>query len=224
MKDKIMNEEIAKIGEGIFTAPDISRIFKIPYPKAKYWFKYYIRNKLFDTIGYRYFFPIKDTIAINFLSLIEMYVFYTFKEKNIKTHNIIRVHTELAKYLKTPYPFASEEFYIYGGKVFFGQFDSLKEALDIDQRFISDFIAPFIEKIKFDDRRLASKFYPLGRNRSVVINPENQFGQPTIDGTNILTATLFEYYLGNESIKSIANLFDLSIENVQDAIEFHQVA
>ena len=219
-----MNEEIAKIGEGIYTAPDVSRIFKIPYPKAKYWFKYYVKNRLFDTIGYRYFFPIKDTVAINFLSLIEMYVFYKFKEKNIKTHNIIRAHTEMSNYLNTPYPFASEDFYIYGEKIFFGQFDALKEALDVEQSIIYEFITPFVEKIKFDDKRLATKFYPLGRNRSVVINPENQFGQPTIDGTNILTATLYEYYLGNDSIKTIAELFDLSIENVEDAIEFHQVA
>jgi uncharacterized protein (DUF433 family) len=219
-----MNEEIAKIGEGIYTAPDVSRIFKIPYSKAKYWFKYYVRNRLFDTIGYRYFFPIKDTVAINFLSLIEMYVFYKFKEKKIKTSSIIKAHTKMAKYLHTPYPFASEEFYIYGEKIFFGQFDSLKEALDIEQSLISEYIAPFVEKIKFDDKRLATKFYPLGRNRSVVINPENQFGQPTIDGTNILTATLYEYYLGKDSIETIAKLFDLSLENVKDAIEFHKAA
>ncbi|HUS87506.1 MAG TPA: DUF433 domain-containing protein [Bacteroidales bacterium] len=219
-----MSGEKARIGEGIYTAADISRIFKIPYPKAKYWFKYYVKNRLFDTIGYRYFFPVKDTFAINFLSLIEMYVFYKFKERKIKTHRIIEAHTNLSKYLCTPYPFASEELYTYGDKIFFGQSDSLKEASDINQTLIPEYISPFVKKIHYDDKRLASKFYPLGKDRSVVINPENQFGQPIIDGTNILTATLYDYYLGNDSIETIAKLFDLRIENVLDAIEFHKAA
>jgi len=219
-----MNEEISRISEGIYTAADISRIFKIPYPKVKYWFRYYIRNKLFHTIGYRYYFPIKDTIAVNFLSLIEMYVFYKLKERDIKTSNIIKMHTRMSKYLNTPYPFALQDFYISGKTIYFGQIDSLIEASDTYQAFIPSFINQFIEKITFDDKRLARKFYPLGKNKSVVLNPENQCGQPIIDGTNILTATLFEYYRGNESIETIAKLFELSEENVKDAIEFHQVA
>jgi len=219
-----MNEEIARIGEGIYTAPDISRIFKIPYPKIKYWFRYYIRNKLFHSIGYRYYFPIKDTIAVNFLSLIEMYIFFTLKERNIKTSYIVKMHTQMSKYLNTPYPFASQDFYISGRQVYFEQTGSLIEASDINQKFILGFVNQFVEKIKFGDKRLARKFYPLGRNKSVVLNPENQCGQPTIDGTSILTDTLFEYYKGKESIETIANLFELSIENVRDAIEFHQVA
>lgn len=219
-----MNEEIAKIGEGIYTAADISRIFKIPYPKIKYWFRYYIRNKLFHTIGYRYYFPIKDTIAVNFLTLIEMYVFYTLKEKGIKMSDIIKIHTQMSKYLHTPYPFASQEFYISGKQVYFEQDNILIEASDTYQEFIPSFVNQFVERIKFDDKRLARKFYPLGKDKSVVLNPENQCGQPTIDGTNILTATLFEYYKGKESIETIARLFDLSVENVRDAIEFHRAA
>lgn len=219
-----MNQEIARISEGIYTISDVSRIFKIPYPKVKYWFTYYIKKRLFDTIGFRYYFPVRDTIAINFLSLIEMYVFNTFKEKNIKTNNIIKAHTTMSKYLNTPYPFATEEFYILGKKIFFGQPDSLKQAFDIDQGIILEYILPFVEKIVFDDKRLAKKFYPLGRNKSIVINPENQVGQPTIDGTNILTATLYDYYLRKDSVESIAQLFNLSIKNIEDAIEFHKAA
>jgi hypothetical protein len=156
MHPNLMKEEIAKVGEGIYTAADVSRIFKIPYPQAKYWFQYYVRNRLFETLGYRYYFPIKDTIAINFLSLIEIYVFFKFKEKNIKAPRIIKAHTKMAKFLHTPYPFAAEEFYIFGGEIFFGQSDSLKDTLDIEQSFISDYITPFAEKIKFDDKRLVS--------------------------------------------------------------------
>jgi len=219
-----MKEEIARVSEGIYTAADISRIFKIPYPQVKYWFRYYIRNKLFHSIGYRYYFPIKDTIAINFLSLIEMYVFYSLKEKKIKTSSIIKMHTQMSKYLGTPYPFASQEFYVSGKQVYFGEIDSLIEASDVYQAFIPSFVKQFAERIKFNDKRIARKFYPLGKDKSVVLNPENQCGQPTIDGTNILTSTLWEYYKGKESIDTIAKLFDLSIENVQDAIEFHQAA
>jgi uncharacterized protein (DUF433 family) len=130
----------------------------------------------------------------------------------------------MSKYLNTLYPFASEEFYIYGREIFFGQPDSLKKALDIDQSIILDYIKPFVEKIKFDDKRLAKIFYPLGKDKSVVINPENQLGQPIIDGTNILTAVLYNYYLANDNLETIAELFNISTRNVNDAIEFHKAA
>lgn len=212
--------ETAKIGQGIYTAADASRIFKIPYTKAKYWFSYYAKNKLSGSIGFQYHFQIKDTIAVNFLTLIEMYVFYESKERGIKTSTIIKAHTNMSKLLKTPYPFAKQDIYTDEISLLFEK-DGLFITTDTKhQILITDFLEPFFKKILYNDIRLAKKFYPLGINKSVVINPNNQFGSPTIDGTNILTTTLYNLYQGGESVESIAKLYNISKQNVADAIEF----
>jgi len=218
-----MKTEIARLGEGIYTAADAARILRIPYSKANYWFQYYVKHRLFDSVGFRHYFPIKNSIAVNFLTLIEMYVFYALKEKKQKTRDIITAHHNMHKHLDTPYPFAMEHIYVMGKKILFGDEDSMTAANNL-LRVIPEITKEHAEKITFSDERIAKKFYPLGKDKSVVINPENQFGHPIIDGTNIMTDTIYDYHLGGDSKEFIADLFDISVQNVEDAIEYSKAA
>jgi len=216
--------ETPKIGSGIYTAADAARILKIPYPKANYWFRYYIKNKLSEQIGYQYYFEIKDITAVSFLSLIEMYVFYTLKEKGMNTNKIMDSHFHMSDFLKTPYPFASKNLYTDGKCLLFEIENNLISADKARQIKIRQVLEPFFKKIEFSEQGLARKFYPLGRKHTIVVNPENQFGQPIIDGTNILTSTIYSFHLGGESIKSIRNLYNVSTKNILDAIAFSKAA
>lgn len=210
----------ARIGQGIYTAADAARILGMPYTKAKYWFSYYAKNKLFDSVGFRYHFEVRDIIAVNFLTLIEMYVFYSLKEKKIKTRKIIEAHDAIAQKFNTPYPFAMKDLYVDGPRILFGSEADLITADKKLQHTISEFLVSACNKIDFDNHQIAKKYYPLGSSKSVVVNPENQFGQPVIDGTNILTATLYDYYKGGDDVEFIAKLYNLEVDKVRDAIEF----
>jgi uncharacterized protein (DUF433 family) len=218
-----MSNEIIKI-EGIYTAIDASRILRVPYNKAKYWFQYYAKHKLFETIGHRYNHPIKDVISINFLTLIEMYMFFLLKENDIKTKDIINAHTRMSEFYNTPYPFAFKDIYTSGKEILFNDKGQLRLGKDVQQLLIQEYIEPFSKKIRFSNRNIAHKFYPLGIEKNVVVDPNHQVGQPIIDNTNILTDTIFDYYNANESKESISELFNISIEQINDVIEFHQAA
>lgn len=219
-----MQTETAKIGEGIYTATDAAQIFKIPYGKAKYWFNQYAGNKFLKSVNFRYYFEIKDIKAINFLSLIEMYVFYELRNNGVKVNEIIRVHKHLSEVLETPYPFAKEKIYSYGKYICYGD-DNNKISASLPFQRVIDNLKPFFKKISYSgDNKLAKKFYPLGKTKTIVVNPENQFGQPIIENTNILAYTIYDYYMAGESIDFISCLYDISKENVKDAIEFLKVA
>lgn len=43
---------------------------------------------------------------------------------------------------------------------------------------------PFYKKIRFSNKNIAHKFYPLGIEKNVVVDPNHQVGQPIIDNTN----------------------------------------
>ena len=219
-----MNTAQTILGQGVYTAADASRILKIPYPKAKYWFAYYAKKKLHNSIGHQYHFPVKDIVAVNFLTLIEMYVFFTLKEKGLKTTKIMAAHTAMAKHLKTPYPFANENLYVDGLGLLFGDESLLLSADKKLQAKIAGVLLPFCQKVQFTNQRLAHKYYPLGQSKAIVVTPDNQFGQPIIDGTNILTATIYAFHKGGESNDSISRLYDISPDNVRDAIEYHMAA
>ena len=219
-----MKQANATIGNGIYTAADAARILNIPYSKAVYWFRDYAKNKLSKSTNFKYHFEVKDCIAVNFLSLIEMNVFYTLKEHGIKTKVILKAHASMSKALKSPYPFATRNLYIDGGKILFGEIDDLTLADPTLQKIIAKFVAPLINKISFNKEGIATKYYPFGEKKSIVVNPKNQFGQPVIEGTNILAATIISLHKGGESNKSIAKLYNISLKNVKDAIGFLQAA
>ena len=219
-----MRNAIPEIGHGIYTAADASRILKIPYPKANYWFKYYAKKRLSKTTDYIYHFEVKNIIAVNFLTLIEMYVFYALKEKGVRTSKIIEAHTAMSEVLGTAYPFAKEEIYLSSKSLLFGSEDQLITADKTLQIVIVEILKSFISKVHFNDDRIAKKFYPLGKERCVVVDPENQFGQPVIDGTNILTETIYTLSRGGDSHEYIAKLYDISPSQVSDAIEFAKAA
>lgn len=210
----------AKLGEGIYTAADAARILNIPYRKSRHWFDYHVKYKLFDTIGHRYHFELRDTVAVNFLTLIEMVVFYSLKDRKVKTKKIIEAHSVMSEYLNTPYPFAKEDVYSLGGVLLFENLSNLVVADKTLQITIPNFLEPLAQKIEFGHDKLATRYYPLGKNKTIVVNPENQFGRPRIDGTNILPETIYDLHLGGDSKKFIAELYNISVRNVDDAIEF----
>jgi uncharacterized protein (DUF433 family) len=57
----------------------------------------------------------------------------------------------------------------------------------------------------------------------VVVDPEVCFGRPLIVGTAIPTDVIADRYLGGDSIKKIAEDYDLSKEHVEAALRFERV-
>jgi len=58
----------------------------------------------------------------------------------------------------------------------------------------------------------------------VTINPRVGFGRPTVTGTGISTAVLASLVRAGESVDSVAEDYDLSIDQVTAAIRFEEAA
>ena len=77
-----------------------------------------------------------------------------------------------------------------------------------------------MNKLDFDGEDLALRLWPLGKSKKIVIDPDHQFGQPTINGTNIIPSTLYQLYKAKEPISFIAATYDISENAVKDAIQY----
>jgi len=219
-----------KIGEGIYLVKDISKILHLDREKVYRWIVGYWRGDLNGNVNYTFGEP--DNRAINFYSLIEFYTFFKLREKGLSTIKIKALHVELSKLLKTPYPFAiAQDYYIEDRKtnktkrkfVYYNYLESLIK-LSPKKQFSFDFMETFLDKIEFDNTNLAVRFYPLSNSKNVVVDPKRQFGQPIVSGTNIKTETLFSLFRGGESLENISILYNISIDKVQDAVNFQNAA
>lgn len=96
--------------------------------------------------------------------------------------------------------------------------------LDGSRQLNLSFIKIFFKRLEFNDDSLASKLWPLGKDKAVVCDPDHKFGQPVIVGTNIQTEAVYKMYLAKEPIAFIASLYELPEQQVKDAISFHKNA
>ncbi|MEX2372587.1 MAG: DUF433 domain-containing protein, partial [Dehalococcoidia bacterium] len=85
----------------------------------------------------------------------------------------------------------------------------------------SEVLMPFLESLDYDDTlALAHRWWPLGREGLVVVDPEFGFGLPVVDGSGVRTEILLERYRAGDLAGQIAQDFNLESEYVERAIQF----
>jgi len=221
-------ENKAEIGNGIYTLPDLARILNLNYHKVQRLLNEYWDKRLANDFSEKYSWTVGKSKAVSFHTLVEFYIFYQLKESGVSTQGILKAHKELSNIFQTPFPFAKSE--ILEGLNCFGKkivFEITKdEIIDLDstKQLNLKFIKNFMHKLDFDNNNLAERLYPLGKKNSVIIDPKNQFGQPTILGTNLFPETIYNLYKNKESKKFIASSYDISLKQVNDAINYCKTA
>ncbi|HMO61905.1 MAG TPA: DUF433 domain-containing protein [Ferruginibacter sp.] len=220
----VANFKKKQIGSGIYTIPDIAKILGYSQQKVRR----YINDYWDDSLGKELF---KETYswkkdnnqrAVNFYVLIELYTCFLLRELGASTQSIMKARKNMSKQLETPYPFASYKVLIAGRKILFELEDLIISADGSNQINLSEIIRTFAQNVDFDKNNLASRFWPKGKQNSVVVDPHHQFGQPIINGTNISAEGIFYMYQSNEPVESIGILYDITEKQVNDAINFYK--
>lgn len=207
-----------RLGEGIFLTTDVANILRLPYPRVRHWLTEFWDKRF--TIGKHSWGDPKNK-AVNFYTLIEFYTFYQLRENGFSAQEIQKAYHIIAKDLDTKYPFAKDIIRIDEKNIWY---EYLGELMKVDSKrklYLKQLLEPFLQKIDYDEDAIAERYFPLGKDKSVIVDPKHQFGQPTITGTNIKTQTIFNLYKGGETDKNICILYDLSLDEVKDAINFY---
>lgn len=213
------------LGTGIYTIPDISLILGLPSHKVRRWICDFWDDRLAMNSGHSYSLGIGKERVVSFHLLIEFFTFFQLRQFGVSARRILEAHNFLSEYLKTPYPFASSNILTEGHKVLFSpQVNTIINADSGLQLYLTEIIEPFCKKVEFNSSNLAKRFWPNGRQSAVVIDPDHQFGQPIISGTNILTESLISMYTAGENIKFIAELYEITETQVHDALAFRKIA
>jgi uncharacterized protein (DUF433 family) len=146
-----------------------------------------------------------------------------FAESGVKTREVLEAHKELSKIFNSAFPFALKEV-LHGiktdGKRIYLNFRGNTISLDGTKQLNLDFIHIFFKNLDFDSDDLASRFWPLGKEKSILIDPKRKFGHPVIDGKNIYPETVFNMHKAGDTIEYIAFLYELSPQHVRDAIDY----
>ncbi len=105
-----------------------------------------------------------------------------------------------------------------GRRIFYELFDdSLLEVDEKQQLSFTQLVAPYCKKIDFKDKTLlAERFWPLGKDHKIVVDPHHSFGRPVISGTNITADAIITMLKAGEEPQFIASVYELTRNEVED--------
>lgn len=221
-----MQEKISKavLGAGIYMVSDISSLLNIPKHKIRRYLSLWD-----ERMGQPFF---EDTFtwsagksakAVSFLTMIELKTVFRLQELGMKPRDILKARENIARDFHIAHPFANENLLSDGRKLWMYVQDALVSTDGSKQTNIVDFVELFAkEKLVFGANGLAERYFPSGNQSKIVVDPHHQFGQPVIDGTNVMAASIFSMYQSGEQVEQISRLYDLQIEWVNEAIRFYK--
>ena len=218
----------SKLGEGIYTIPEASFILGLPVDVIRRWIKNYWELKFIENYNQEslnYTWGESRNKAFNFFTLVEIIAVFSLREIGISFKKIKIAHNQLVNLLRTPYPFATSKLMSDGGVIFYNE----SILIDLDntlQISLKKIIEPFCKKLDFcQNTNLAQRYWPLGKDHSIVVDPHHCFGQPTISGTNITTKSILNIYSAGEDKDCIKSMYDLEIKQIEDVLLYeHRTA
>jgi uncharacterized protein (DUF433 family) len=150
-----------------------------------------------------------------------------FSETGVKTDQILKAHMALSQHFQTAFPFANKDILndlnSDGKRIFLKHNESLL-SLDGSLQFNIHYIENFFLNLDFDSEILAQRYWPLGREKSVLVDPRRKFGQPILADSNISPEVLTNMHKAGDSVSFLASIYEISEKEVQDAILFCQAA
>ena len=91
------------------------------------------------------------------------------------------------------------------------------------QAEMPELVESFIKSLDFEDETMASRWWPLGREKPIIIDPKFNFGHPAVDRYGVGTDILAKAVQANGgSINLVANWYDIPETEIRAALEFEE--
>ena len=90
------------------------------------------------------------------------------------------------------------------------------------QAVFAQIIRPFLKELEFADGAGLVRWWPLGEQRSVVLDPTRNFGRPIVARHGVPTEVLASAATATGSVAEVARWYEVPQEEIEDAVEFEQ--
>lgn len=166
--------------------------------------------------------PRPDEPGVSFFDLIEVAAIGRLKEVGWSLPVIRRAVESCQVMFQLPRPLVTERFKTDGRDFFVVKGDALVEVgigRRKGERAWIEVLDPFLQTVAYEGE-YARRWWPIGRDRRVVVDPDYGFGIPVIQGSSVRTEIIYEQVQGLVSMERIAASFNVTSEEVEHAIQF----
>lgn len=228
---------------GIYPLSEAARLAQLPAQTARRWsvgyaFSYRGETRRSAGVVALAMPPIGKQVDLTFAEMLTLRLVKGFKDAGLSLRTIKLVAQAAARDFGTPTPFVTRRFRTDGRRVFLelrGQAEAIekteiaprdRELIEVlsGQRQFADVVEPSLyAKVEWTDD-IATRWWPLGTDRAVVLDPAVMFGAPRVRESRLSTADLAAAVRaeggGEAAIAAVAEWYDLPAAEVRDALEF----
>ncbi len=171
--------------------------------------------------------PIDHKLALGFLDLIEVRFVDAFLKAGVTWAMIHKAREKAAqRFPNEAHPFCTRQFVTDGRELFVELHQetgepSLLEIVE-SQHVFGGIMRPFIKDLEFGAGNILERWWPMGKDKQVALDPKRNFGQPTIFCDGVPTKVLARSVRANGSIEEVARWFEVNVKSVRDAVEYEQ--
>lgn len=164
----------------------------------------------------------------SFLDLVELLFAKKFVDRGFSLQRIRAALEEARSLLELDYPFASQKFFTDGSEIYLQVREEKPEHLlqlfSGGQWVIPDVIHTFAKQLTFDEATgMPLDWWPLGKDRGVLLSPMVSFGAPSLASRYIKTVNIHDFYLAEGcDPNAVSEWFNVPLEDVEAAIEFEE--
>ena len=220
-------DNVMLLGVGLYSVPQAARLAGVPTKSVRRWlFGYRYKNQGIEVARP----PVVQTELpdqiVTFRDLIELQFVNSFRAHGVSWDTIRKAADSAREITGSDHPFASRSFVTDGETIFAEVTNSLKrkELLDLkrNQMAFRKLLLPSLRARLDVGSDGAQRWWPLGKRRDIVIDPNRQLGQPITNKSGVPTAALAQAYKTTGSYQTAAQWFEVSPAAVRSAVSFER--
>jgi uncharacterized protein (DUF433 family) len=164
---------------------------------------------------------------LTFSELIELLFIRRLRQAGVPFPAIRLIAQEAAVELQAPHPFVDRRFYSdWPRRLSLNGSSEQPPSSDARDRgsvseAVGGAILALVQQLDWADDQVCG-YWPLGRNRRVVLDPARAFGQPTDPASGVPTRALHGAFTAGEPVEEVARWYQVDPQAVRDAVEFEE--
>lgn len=218
------------LGVGVYTPSEAARLTGVSAGRIKRWLSGYVFK---SGEGAHASPPLwqpeihsTDSLVLSFRDLLEVRFVDAFRQHGVGWKSIRIAAEHAARIIQDSHPFSTRRFKTDGRSIFAEILQETGEESLLDlvrsQYGLKAILEPFLfEGLEFAAIGIAPvRWWPLGLDRRVVIDPEMSFGQPIVTPESVPTSILAKAFKAEGSLQAVARWYRVDPKSVEDAVDF----
>jgi uncharacterized protein (DUF433 family) len=173
----------------------------------------------------------QQPLQLSFYNLVEAHVLRALRtEHRVALGELRKAITYAERNLELDRLLLSPELRTHGGQIFLDRYAELINLSASGQLAMRKLLEAHLQRVEWDTSRFPIRLYPyLGAGRSaadrpIAIDPSLAFGRPVVLRAGISTAAIADRIDAGESVESLAEDYELSRDEIEQAVLYQRAA